>query len=211
MNKFPKPISKEEETELAKLGTVEARHKLIETVLAYAIHLVNKHIALNPYKWKWKDDLIQEASLAVVEMLGDFDPVKGRLTTFITAKVIRKILEYNERLIYLPDHPVKYCHPDLLGHCQTFQSDGAIEIAQESETLDQLIKKEEIELLYAAISSLSEMQRNVLTRRLKDESVSSIAKSISRSQERVRQIETQARVKIFKILKGHTDASSTSL
>ena len=91
---FPEPLSKEEEEEYlkqAKLGSEEARNKLIEHNLRLVAHIVKKY----EHKTEDADDLISIGVIGLIKGIDSFSNKHGtRLTTYAARCAENEILMY---------------------------------------------------------------------------------------------------------------------
>ena len=94
---FPEPLSKEEEEEYlkqAKLGSEEARNKLIEHNLRLVAHIVKKY----EHKTEDADDLISIGVIGLIKGIDSFSNKHGtRLTTYAARCAENEILMYLRR------------------------------------------------------------------------------------------------------------------
>ena len=58
---------------------VDAMNKLVENKMPYIYSKVNKHLISHPNQQSYKDDLVQEASLALVKAIEEFDVNSGNI------------------------------------------------------------------------------------------------------------------------------------
>jgi RNA polymerase sigma factor (sigma-70 family) len=67
---------------------MDALNKLVENKMPYIYSKVEKHLATHPQQRVHKDDLVQEASLALVKAIEDFDVNGGNIFNAYAAKCI---------------------------------------------------------------------------------------------------------------------------
>lgn len=67
---------------------VDAMNKLVENKMPYIYSKVNKHLISHPNQQAHKDDLVQEASLALVKAIEEFDVNSGNIFNAYASKCI---------------------------------------------------------------------------------------------------------------------------
>ena len=201
-NIFPDPLSKEEEEKyLEKFfqGDQGARGKLIEHNLRLVAHIVKKFDA----KTKEQDDLISIGTIGLIKGVDTFQRNKGNRLTTYCAKCIQ-----NEILMYFRANN-KNSKNVSLNESIGFDKDGneiaIIDILKspKPDFLDDIDKKDHIELLKEYLNILNPREKEIVIRRYglydhDEETQKEIAKQLKISRSYVSRIEKRALMKIFR-------------
>ncbi len=90
---FPKPLSKEEETEYLRrweAGDIEARNALVEHNLRLVAHIMKKY-----YTREDTEDLISIGTIGLIKAINSYKPDKGvRLATYASRCIENEVLMY---------------------------------------------------------------------------------------------------------------------
>ena len=194
----------------------EARVSLIKSVLPLSVKIAQK--------WQNRGlDLSELISLAyegVIRGVDTFDPDKGRLTTHASNHIIQKIRRglIEDRLIHIPSYAIsKRAKPEIAekaaavlegvvsidaSFSDAFGEENCIADTIDSGVLTplaELIAREDDPqriLLYELIDSLPKQQKEVMLRRSRGETLDVAGAALGLTRERIRQIETEAVIKL---------------
>ena len=161
---FPRPLSQKEERaylELAAQGDLKARNILIERNLRLVAHIMKKYYAQTADQ----EDLISIGTIGLIKAIESFDVRKGaRLATY-AARCVE-----NEILMYFRSQ--KKTSGDIsLSDCLETGKDGTAlsvqdVVASPGDLYADLIKKEDIKKLYAALDNcLTPREKQVIVLR----------------------------------------------
>jgi len=201
-NVFPEPLTKEEEEKYLDLflkGDTSARNKLIEHNLRLVAHIVKKFDT----KSKEQDDLISIGTIGLIKGVDTFQKTKGNRLTTYCAKCIQ-----NEILMYFRANN-KNNKNISLNESVGFDKDGneiaIIDILKspKPDFLEDIDKKDHIELLKEYINILNSREREIIIRRYglygsDEETQKEIAGHLKISRSYVSRIEKRALTKILR-------------
>ena len=209
-NVFPDPLSKEEEEKYLELffqGDSDARCKLIEHNLRLVAHIVKKFDT----KSSDQDDLISIGTIGLIKGVDTFEKSKGNRLTTYCAKCIQ-----NEILMYFRANN-KNSKNISLNESVGFDKDGneiaIIDILKspKPDFIEELDKKDNIELLRKYISILNKREKEIISSRYglfnkNEETQKEIAKRLHISRSYVSRIEKRALTKILREFLKHENA-----
>lgn len=201
-NVFPDPLTKEEEEKYLDLffqGDTNARNKLIEHNLRLVAHIVKKFDS----KTKEQDDLISIGTIGLIKGVDTFQKTKGNRLTTYCAKCIQ-----NEILMYFRANN-KNSKNISLNESIGFDKDGneiaIIDILKspKPDFLDDIDKKDHIELLKQYIGILNSREKDIIVRRYglgekEEETQKEIATELGISRSYVSRIEKRALTRILR-------------
>lgn len=201
-NVFPDPLTKEEEEKYLELffkGDSDARNQLIEHNLRLVAHIVKKFDS----KTKEQDDLISIGTIGLIKGVDTFQKTKGNRLTTYCAKCIQ-----NEILMYFRANN-KNSKNISLNESIGFDKDGneisIIDILKspKPDFLDDIDKKDHIELLKKYISILNPREKEIIIRRYglcgrEEETQKEIAQHLGISRSYVSRIEKRALTRILR-------------
>lgn len=216
-----RPLTREEELDLgrrAQAGDVAAKHRLVESVLPYALKLAAQ--------WQRRGvplpDLIQYANFGVIEAVERYDPEVGRLTTYATwwiRQTLHRCLVDTREVFRLPKLSAADERRKLLifknsNHLMTRTSapqslEGELPDCEGELTLGDILADEHAEdaselserqdnrrRVRELLGRLSPRHREVLIARSEGETFVQIGARLGVTKERIRQIETAALKKL---------------
>lgn len=208
--------------EQAQRGDAAARETLILSVMPLAAHLAKKYLG----RGLDLDDLIQAANEGVLKAVEKFDPGRGcRLTTYATwwiKQSIRYELEMRASLIHVPlwlftgqkkeklplaerkqfrrlqNAPASLDAP--LGNSdEDYDTLGTV-LASRDHDLDEVIdRNDRASELHQFIDRLPKRMQRLLRLRLAGQTLMEIGDELGISRERVRQIETDAKDRLWRM------------
>lgn len=217
-----KPLTEREEAVLSvrwrRYKDVAARNRLIESVLPWAVHQAKRYIhnrIVDP------DEVIALAIEGVVDALTartHFDARRGRLTTYATHHIRRRVLltlRTQSTCIRIPstvhDNQLEnvarvhaMCSTEIVpgGFKRTLGS--TIEDKHTEQPLDLLVEQEDQEIqaaqkqqMYNAILRLPENRKEIMLLRLRGQTLEQIGNLVGLTRERVRQLEMSATEMLF--------------
>ena len=201
-NVFPDPLSNEEEEKyiIEMLnGNVDARNKLIEHNLRLVAHIVKKYDVSSDES----DDLISIGTIGLIKGIDSFSNKHGVKLTTYCARCIE-----NEILMYFRSNN-KNLKNVSLNEKAGFDKDGneitILDIlkAPSPDFVDEINKKNNIELLKGYLNILTVREKEIIVRRYgldnnDEETQKQIAKSLKISRSYVSRIEKRALTKILK-------------
>ncbi|MEG1495570.1 MAG: RNA polymerase sporulation sigma factor SigK [Bacilli bacterium] len=201
-NVFPEPLAPKEEAiyiEKARLGDKEARNMLIEHNLRLVAHIVKKF----EHSINDQDDLISIGTIGLIKGVDSFSKSHGTRITTYCARCIE-----NEILMYFRSNN-KNLKNISINESVGFDKDGnEITIVDILKTVspdyvDEISKRDSLELLNKYLTILSPREREILSRRYglnnRDEQTQKvIAKELSISRSYVSRIEKRALTKILR-------------
>jgi RNA polymerase sigma factor (sigma-70 family) len=201
----------------------EARQALVHSVLPYAVKMAKRY----RYTGIPFEDLVGLACDGVVDAVDKFDPDKGRLTTYTTWCVNHQIWRYKDQdltCIHIPAHLKRYRgredDPTVPAYVKQADSIRRGVASLDSTDTDgrslsgslvdthqrpdqEAMHLETRALLHGMIDLLPEMQREVILGRLNGLTLQAIGWNLGVSKERVRQIETEAQVRLRALADRH--------
>ena len=186
-----KPLTKAEEARLAKLmrrGDISARQQLVEAVLPWTVTLAKKYIG----RGIDFDDLVSIAALKVAAVIHNFDPKRGRLTTFAAMAVKRELQMHCQAFSTVVHKPRNQREATRkLSEFSCFDiGEMDIDVAEGGEGLAASIEhRENVGILLAQLDKLPARESDVIRRRMAGEKLHEIGPAIGVTKERVRQIE----------------------
>ena len=201
-NLFPDPLSKEEEEKYlneAKLGSKEARNKLIEHNLRLVAHIVKKY----DHQKGDEDDLISIGTIGLIKGVDSFSYKKGvKLTTYCAKCIENEILMYfrsdkkNSKNVSL-NEPIGF---DKEGNEITFLD--VLKTPKPDFALD-IHNKDNLHLLKKYFDVLNDREKEIVTKRYglnldKPITQKEIAKELNISRSYVSRIEKRALTKILR-------------
>ena len=201
-NVFPDPLTKEEEEKYLELffkGDSDARNQLIEHNLRLVAHIVKKFDS----KTKEQDDLISIGTIGLIKGVDTFQKTKGNRLTTYCAKCIQ-----NEILMYFRANN-KNSKNISLNESIGFDKDGneisIIDILKspKPDFLDDIDKKDHIELLKKYVGILNPREKEIIIRRYglcgrEEETQKEIAQHLGISRSYVSRIEKRALTRILR-------------
>ena len=201
-NIFPEPLSKEEEEKCIinmKNGDIDARNKLIEHNLRLVAHIVKKYDS----KIDDCDDLISIGTIGLIKGIDSFSNNHGVKLTTYCAKCIE-----NEILMFFRSNN-KNSKNISLNESIGYDKDGneitIIDVLKSPKVdfIDEINKKDNIELLKKYLSILNQREKNIIVRRYGlnnhiEQTQKVIAKELHISRSYVSRIEKRALTKILK-------------
>lgn len=201
-NVFPDPLSKEDEERYLDLffkGDKDARNKLIEHNLRLVAHIVKKFDTKN----KEQDDLISIGTIGLIKGVDTFQKSKGNRLTTYCAKCIQ-----NEILMYFRANNKNNKNLSLnesIGYDKDGNEITIIDILKspKPEFLDDIDKKDNINMLKEYINLLNDREKEIIIRRYglfntAEETQKQIAKNLGISRSYVSRIEKRALTKILR-------------
>lgn len=201
-NVFPDPLSKEDEERYLDLffkGDKNARNKLIEHNLRLVAHIVKKFDTKN----KEQDDLISIGTIGLIKGVDTFQKSKGNRLTTYCAKCIQ-----NEILMYFRANNKNNKNLSLnesIGYDKDGNEITIIDILKspKPEFLDDIDKKDNINMLKEYINLLNDREKEIIIRRYglfntSEETQKQIAKNLGISRSYVSRIEKRALTKILR-------------
>ena len=204
-NVFPDPLDKEEEEKYVakmKLGSKEARAKLIEHNLRLVAHIVKKY----DHKKDDVDDLISIGTIGLIKGVDSFSYKHGtKLTTYVAKCIENEILMY-----YRTDkkHNKNVSLNDSIGFDKEGSEITLLDILKTPKPEFELDiqKKDNILLLKKYFNVLNEREKEIIIKRygLNNQDAitqKEIAKQLGISRSYVSRIEKRALTKIFKEFK----------
>lgn len=180
------PLAKSQEAALyrkMRRGDLAARDALLASVLPWILNRVQK---LAPAHEDF-DDNVSLAILHMLSVLPKFRPARGRLTTFVATCLYRffsKRRETSRRVMY-------------------FLGDDLPDVADEEAVDGERGWRQRQEVVQAEVANLPEREREIVSRRLRGDTLQAIGTVIGVSKERVRQIETTAHQRLRIALRRH--------
>ena len=201
-NVFPEPLSKEEEKKYIELflkGNKEARRQLIEHNLRLVAHIVKKYDS----KTNDQDDLISIGTIGLIKGVDSFSNKHGTRITTYCARCIE-----NEILMYFRSNN-KNSKNISLNESVGFDKDGnditILDIlkAPKPDFIDEIDKKDNIQLLLTYLNILSPREKEIIIRRYGlynhiEQTQKVIAKELKISRSYVSRIEKRALTKILR-------------
>lgn len=210
-----------------------ARDQLILSQLFWAANLASKYQGQSmPY-----EDLLGIANRTLVEKVEDFDPTRGRLTTFL-AVPIRQALEravYEHRSIIRVPSYVRSCENTRLReqaarvanirsvdrpmeNCHEFQQEGGTpprHLLPDPNNdgpfdFDGEERMEQAKAVRDAIKKLPQQERIVLEMRLAGDKLAEIAEQLGVSKQRVQQVEQHARTRLINMFLAPAESEEAS-
>jgi len=190
---------------LAKRGDTEARDLLMRSVLPWALQRCKR--------WLWSgvpiEDLMQLASIGVLEAIGRLEPNLGRLTTYATHYVDKELRlgVRNRLLIRVPIYQDESAGPQALLNSMVGSSDDedemplAVVANNESEALE---REEALTDLRIAIDALPRREQFVIRQRLAGDTLLQVGEKLNLTREMIRQIEASARRRLRNRLRSHS-------
>ena len=201
-NVFPDPLSKEDEERYLDLffkGDKDARNKLIEHNLRLVAHIVKKFDTKN----KEQDDLISIGTIGLIKGVDTFQKSKGNRLTTYCAKCIQ-----NEILMYFRANNKNNKNLTLnesIGNDKDGNEITIIDILKspKPEFIDDIDKKDNINMLKEYINLLNDREKEIIIRRYglfntAEETQKQIAKNLGISRSYVSRIEKRALTKILR-------------
>ena len=201
-NVFPDPLTKEEEEKYLDLffkGDKDARNKLIEHNLRLVAHIVKKFDTKN----KEQDDLISIGTIGLIKGVDTFQKSKGNRLTTYCAKCIQ-----NEFLMYFRANNKNNKNLSLnesIGYDKDGNEITIIDILKspKPEFIDDIDKKDNINMLKEYINLLNDREKEIIIRRYglfntAEETQKQIAKNLGISRSYVSRIEKRALTKILR-------------
>ena len=201
-NVFPDPLSKEDEERYLDLffkGDKDARNKLIEHNLRLVAHIVKKIDTKN----KEQDDLISIGTIGLIKGVDTFQKSKGNRLTTYCAKCIQ-----NEILMYFRANNKNNKNLSLnesIGYDKDGNEITIIDIfkSPKPEFIDDIDKKDNINMLKEYINLLNDREKEIIIRRYglfntAEETQKQIAKNLGISRSYVSRIEKRALTKILR-------------
>ena len=201
-NVFPDPLTKEEEEKYLDLffkGDKDARNKLIEHNLRLVAHIVKKFDTKN----KEQDDLISIGTIGLIKGVDTFQKSKGNRLTTYCAKCIQ-----NEILMYFRANNKNNKNLSLnesIGYDKDGNEITIIDILKspKPEFIDDIDKKDNINMLKEYINLLNDREKEIIIRRYglfntAEETQKQIAKNLGISRSYVSRIEKRALTKILR-------------
>ena len=201
-NVFPEPLTKEEEEKYLELffsGDNNARNKLIEHNLRLVAHIVKKFDSKN----KEQDDLISIGTIGLIKGVDTFQKSKGNRLTTYCAKCIQ-----NEILMYFRSNNKNNKNISLsesIGYDKDGNEIAIIDILKspKPEFIDDIDKKDNINMLKKYINLLNDREKEIIIRRyglfnVSEETQKQIAKNLGISGSYVSRIEKRALTKILR-------------
>ena len=201
-NVFPDPLTKEDEERYLDLffkGDKNARNKLIEHNLRLVAHIVKKFDTKN----KEQDDLISIGTIGLIKGVDTFQKSKGNRLTTYCAKCIQ-----NEILMYFRANNKNNKNLSLnesIGYDKDGNEITIIDILKspKPEFLDDIDKKDNINMLKEYINLLNDREKEIIIRRYglfntAEETQKQIAKNLGISRSYVSRIEKRALTKILR-------------
>lgn len=208
-NVFPDPLTKDEEKKYIELflnGDQEARKKLIEHNLRLVAHIVKKYDS----KVEDQDDLISIGTIGLIKGVDSFSNKHGTRITTYCARCIE-----NEILMYFRSNN-KNSKNVSLNESIGFDKDGneitILDIlkAPRPDFLEEINKKDNIQLLFKYLDILNPREKEIIIRRYGlynklEQTQKVIAKELKISRSYVSRIEKRAITKILReFLKNNT-------
>ena len=201
-NVFPDPLSKEEEEECIKkleLGDREARNRLIEHNLRLVAHIVKKYDS----KVEDQDDLISIGTIGLIKGIDSYTSKRQVKITTYCAKCIE-----NEILMFFRANN-KNLKNVSLNESIGFDKEGNeitfldVLKAPKPDFLEEMDKKENIQLLIQYLDILTPREKEIVVRRYglyhtESQTQKSIAKELKISRSYVSRIEKRALTKILR-------------
>ena len=201
-NVFLDPLTKKEEEECIKkanMGDKNARNKLIEHNLRLVAHIVKKF----DYKNVDQDDLISIGTIGLIKGVDSFSKSHGTKITTYCARCIE-----NEILMYFRSNN-KNSKNISLNESVGFDKDGnditILDIlkAPKPDFIDEIDKKDNIQLLLTYLNILSPREKEIIIRRYGlynhiEQTQKVIAKELKISRSYVSRIEKRALTKILR-------------
>lgn len=201
-NVFPDPLSKEEEIECIKKleqGDPEARNKLIEHNLRLVAHIVKKYGT----KTEEQDDLISIGTIGLIKGIDSYSSKRQVKITTYCAKCIE-----NEILMFFRANN-KNLKNVSLNESIGFDKDGneitILDVlkAPKPDFLEEMDKKENIQLLIQYLNVLTPREKEIIIRRyglyhFECQTQKTIAKELKISRSYVSRIEKRALTKILR-------------
>lgn len=201
-NVFPDPLTKEDEERYLDLffkGDKDARNKLIEHNLRLVAHIVKKFDTKN----KEQDDLISIGTIGLIKGVDTFQKSKGNRLTTYCAKCIQ-----NEILMYFRANNKNNKNLSLnesIGYDKDGNEITIIDILKspKPEFIDDIDKKDNINMLKEYINLLNDREKEIIIRRYglfntAEETQKQIAKNLGISRSYVSRIEKRALTKILR-------------
>ena len=201
-NVFPDPLTKEDEERYLDLffkGDKNARNKLIEHNLRLVAHIVKKFDTKN----KEQDDLISIGTIGLIKGVDTFQKSKGNRLTTYCAKCIQ-----NEILMYFRANNKNNKNLSLnesIGYDKDGNEITIIDILKspKPEFIDDIDKKDNINMLKEYINLLNDREKEIIIRRYglfntAEETQKQIAKNLGISRSYVSRIEKRALTKILR-------------
>ncbi len=201
-NVFPDPLSKEEEEECIhqlELGSKEARDKLIEHNLRLVAHIVKKYDS----KVEEQDDLISIGTIGLIKGIDSYSSKKQVKITTYCAKCIE-----NEILMFFRTNNKNLKNVSLNESIGFDKEGNEITIldvlkAPKPDFLEELDKKENIQLLIQYLNILTPREKEIIIRRYglyqtDSQTQKMIAKELKISRSYVSRIEKRALTKILR-------------
>ena len=189
-------------------GDEEARRKLIESVLPWALVIVKRITSRRRLGNLELGDLVSVANKTIVTLVDNsFDPAKGRLSTYIVRNVKWEVERYiceNRSVIRVPQGAYK--DPKKWGPTsERIINEGVYKFPERWDAVAKEIDPEtvaDINTMLFEITQLPWRLREVLRRRLQGHTLQQIGNDFQISRERVRQIQLRA----IKLLKEKLDS-----
>lgn len=201
-NVFPDPLSKEEEEECIKkleLGDREARNRLIEHNLRLVAHIVKKYDS----KVEDQNDLISIGTIGLIKGIDSYTSKRQVKITTYCAKCIE-----NEILMFFRANNKNLKNVSLNESIGFDKEGNEITIldvlkAPKPDFLEEMDKKENIQLLIQYLDILTPREKEIVVRRYglyhtESQTQKSIAKELKISRSYVSRIEKRALTKILR-------------
>lgn len=207
---FPDPLTSEEEEECIRLkmeGDLSARNKLIEHNLRLVAHIIKKF----DNHYVDSDDLISIGTIGLIKGVDTFSNDKGVKITTYCARCIE-----NEILMYFRSNN-KYTKDISINEAVGFDKDGneisIVDVlkAPKPDFIEDIDKKDNIQLLKKYISVLTPREKEIIVRRYGlnnklEETQKMISRKLGISRSYVSRIEKRALTKMLKeFLKNKTN------
>jgi RNA polymerase primary sigma factor len=159
------------------------------------------------------DDALQEARIAAIEALENFDPTLGyRFLTFACRKILWRLNRIKETggTIRTPTYAnLAKCSPDAYALASNAWGMRSLDaptaatgrpmrdgIKVENDPAREIERREELERLSGAFNVLTTREREVIRRRMGEETLEQIGERFGLTKERIRQIETKAKERL---------------
>lgn len=200
-NVFPEPLSSIEEEKYIKEmvnGNIDARNKLIEHNLRLVAHIVKKYDTKED-----NDDLISIGTIGLIKGIDSFSLEKGvKLTTYAARCVENEILMFfrsnNKNLKNISLN-------EKIGYDKDGNEIMILDVlkAENPDLIDEINKKDNIELLKKHLNILTPREKEIIIRRYglnntREQTQKVIAKELKISRSYVSRIEKRALTKILR-------------
>jgi RNA polymerase sigma factor (sigma-70 family) len=195
-------LSPDEERTLAsrmQAGDLTARDRLLESVMAMVLRYAGR-LARPGHD---AGDLTQEGLLALLIKLPQFDPARGRLTTFAHQVLLTRMTRFRsviDRTIRLPkSRPRTQTAWERASHIEALHerdprfAESSPDLAERGEVRDQVT---------AALDALGPQVKEVLLRRAQGDELKDIGRDLGVTKQWVAQLELRGRIALRKQLAG---------